>query len=154
MVLSIKSSCTQHTVRPDRPKYQSLEPEKFITGPSEENKCSCSKNPELSDGFQGKVFVGKIWAEGCKCVTFFWSVGDQVTEWCWRNLVVSLKLPSSIWVGALILAEEHKGIVIYIPWRPWCWERLRAGGEGGDRRWDGWMASATQWTSVWANSWR
>ena len=21
--------------------------------------------------------------------------------------------------------------------RPWCWERLRAGGEGGDRRWDG-----------------
>ena len=25
--------------------------------------------------------------------------------------------------------------------RPWCWERLRAGGEGGDRGWDGWMAS-------------
>ena len=22
--------------------------------------------------------------------------------------------------------------------RPWCWERLRAGGEGGDRGWDGW----------------
>ena len=30
--------------------------------------------------------------------------------------------------------------------RPWCWERLRAGGEGGDRGWDGWMASMTQWT--------
>ena len=27
--------------------------------------------------------------------------------------------------------------------RPWCWERLRAGGEGGDRQWDGWMASPT-----------
>ena len=27
--------------------------------------------------------------------------------------------------------------------RPWCWERLRAGGEGDDRRWDGWMASLT-----------
>ena len=28
--------------------------------------------------------------------------------------------------------------------RPWCWERLRAGGEGNDREWDGWMASLTQ----------
>ena len=28
--------------------------------------------------------------------------------------------------------------------RPWCWERLRAGGEGEDRGWDGWMASLTQ----------
>ena len=34
--------------------------------------------------------------------------------------------------------------------RPWCWERLRTGGEGGDREWDGWMASPTQWTWVWA----
>ena len=31
---------------------------------------------------------------------------------------------------------------------PWCWERLRAGGEGNDRGWDGWMASPTQWTWV------
>ena len=36
--------------------------------------------------------------------------------------------------------------------RPWCWERLKAGGEGGNRRWDGWMASLTQWTWVWASS--
>ena len=35
--------------------------------------------------------------------------------------------------------------------RPWCWERLRARGEGGDRGWDGWMASLTQWTWIWAN---
>ena len=27
--------------------------------------------------------------------------------------------------------------------RPWCWERLRAGGEGDDRGWDGWLASLT-----------
>ena len=27
--------------------------------------------------------------------------------------------------------------------RPWCWEGLRAGGEGDDRGWDGWMASPT-----------
>ena len=36
--------------------------------------------------------------------------------------------------------------------RPWCWERWRAGGKGGDRGWDGWMASLIQWTRVWANS--
>ena len=30
--------------------------------------------------------------------------------------------------------------------RPWCWERLRARGEGDDRGWDGWMASPIQWT--------
>ena len=30
-------------------------------------------------------------------------------------------------------------------------ERLKAGGEGDNRRWDGWMASLTQWTWVWAN---
>ena len=34
--------------------------------------------------------------------------------------------------------------------RPWCWEGLRAGGEGDNRGWDGWMASLTQW--VWVNS--
>ena len=37
--------------------------------------------------------------------------------------------------------------------RPWCWERLKAGGEGDGRGRDGWMASPTQWTWVWINSW-
>ena len=37
--------------------------------------------------------------------------------------------------------------------RPWCWERLKAGGEGDDRGRDGWMASPTQWAWVWVNSW-
>ena len=36
--------------------------------------------------------------------------------------------------------------------RPWCWERLRAGGEGDNRGWDGWMASSTRWTWVWVDS--
>ena len=35
--------------------------------------------------------------------------------------------------------------------RPWCWERLKVGGEGDDRGWDGWMASPTQLTWVWIN---
>ena len=35
--------------------------------------------------------------------------------------------------------------------RPWCWERLRAGGEVDDRGWAGWMGSQTQWTWVWVD---
>ena len=36
--------------------------------------------------------------------------------------------------------------------RPWCWERLKEGGEGDNRGWDGWMASPTQRAWVWVNS--
>ena len=36
--------------------------------------------------------------------------------------------------------------------RPCCRGKLRTGGEVGDRGWDGWMASPTQWTWVSANS--
>ena len=35
--------------------------------------------------------------------------------------------------------------------RPWCWERLKAGREGDDRGWEGWMASLTRWTWAWAS---
>ena len=38
------------------------------------------------------------------------------------------------------------------PWkRPWCWERLKAGG-GDDGGWEGWMTSLTFWIWVWASS--
>ena len=36
--------------------------------------------------------------------------------------------------------------------KDWLWERLRAGGEGDDRGWDGWMATPTRWTWVWVSS--
>ena len=36
--------------------------------------------------------------------------------------------------------------------RLWCWERLKAGREGDDRGWDGWMASLTWLTGVWVGS--
>ena len=36
--------------------------------------------------------------------------------------------------------------------RLWCWEGLGAGVEGGNKGWDGWMASLTRWTWVWVNS--
>jgi len=37
--------------------------------------------------------------------------------------------------------------------RPWCWERLKVGGERDDRGWDGWMASVTQWTLSLSKLW-
>ena len=40
-------------------------------------------------------------------------------------------------------------------WQDWGQEkRLKGGEEGGDRGWDGGMASPIQWTWVWANSGR
>ena len=33
--------------------------------------------------------------------------------------------------------------------RPQCWEGLKAGGEVGNRGWNGWISSLTQWTWTW-----
>ena len=52
--------------------------------------------------------------------------------------VLSLALSPYLFLSLLIL--------------PWQWERLRVGGEGDDRGWDGWMASLTPWTWVWVDS--
>ena len=60
-------------------------------------------------------------------------------EWCWNwssNTLTTWCKESTHWQ------------------RPWCWERWRVRGEGGDRGWDAWMASPTQWIWVWANSGR
>ena len=35
--------------------------------------------------------------------------------------------------------------------KTWCRERLRQKEKGMTREWDGWMASLTEWTWVWAN---
>ena len=37
---------------------------------------------------------------------------------------------------------------------PWCWEGLKAEGEGNRRGQDCWIASPIQWTWIWANSGR
>ena len=79
---------------------------------------------------------------------------DAFELWCWRRL---LRVP---WT-ARRLKQSYRKSVLNIHWkdwcwwppdvktywkRPWCWERLKAGGEGDNR--DGWMASPTQWTGV------
>ena len=48
---------------------------------------------------------------------------------------------------------EAETPILWLPMRrPWCWERLKAGGDGEDKGWDGWMASPTWWTWVWESS--
>ena len=59
-------------------------------------------------------------------------------DWCWSWNSNTL----AIWLEELTHLK-----------RPWCRERLKAGEEGADRGWNGWMASPTQWTGgVWVNS--
>ena len=67
-----------------------------------------------------------------------WSVlGVHWKDWCWS-------WNSNTWAT---WREE----LIHLK-RSWCWERLRAGGDGYDREWDGWMTSLTWWTWVWVDS--
>ena len=62
-------------------------------------------------------------------------------EYSLEGLMLKLKL---LYFGHLMRRTHWK--------RPWCWERLKAGGEGDGRGWDDWMASPTQWTQVWVSS--
>jgi len=94
---------------------------------------------------------------------------DAFEVWCWRRL---LRVP---WTARRLNQFIQRKSVLNIHWkdwywswnsntlatwseelthfkRPWCWERLKAGGEGDDRGWDGWMASLTRWTWIWVNS--
>ena len=94
---------------------------------------------------------------------------DAFELWCWRKL---LRVP---WSARSSTSPSERKSVLNIHWKDWCWswnantlatcfeelthlkrprcwERLRAGGEGDDRGWDGWMALPIQWTWAWVNS--
>ena len=94
---------------------------------------------------------------------------DAFELWCWRRLLI---VP---WTARRSNQSMLRRSILGVHWkdwcwswnsntlatwceelthwkRPWCWKRLKAGGEGDDRGWDGWMASPTQWTWVWVNS--
>ena len=64
-------------------------------------------------------------------------LGVHWKDWCWS------------W-NSNTLATSYQELTHWK--RPWCWERLVAGGEGNDKGWDGWMASPTRWTWVWVDS--
>ena len=109
---------------------------------------------------------------GCESWTIkkaeHWKI-DAFELWCWRRL---LRVP---WTARKSNQSILKKSVLNILWKDWCWswnsnilatwceelthrkrlccwERLRAGGEGDDRGWDGWKASLTRCMWVWVNS--
>ena len=61
----------------------------------------------------------------------FWrrsTLGFLWKDWCWSWNPSTL----ATWCEELTHLK-----------RPWCWERLKAGGEGDDRRWDRWLDGIT-----------
>ena len=94
---------------------------------------------------------------------------DAFELWCWRRLLrvpwtasrsnqsILKRNQSWIFIGRTDVEAETNTLATW--WeelthlkRPWCWERLKAGGEGDGRGWDDWMASPNWWTWVWASS--
>ena len=73
---------------------------------------SCTKAPNSPMIYRKKHLWAKFRVRNARCVSFFWLVGGEVTGLCSRNPVLSLKWPSSTWVGALVPAEERKDIAI------------------------------------------
>ena len=94
---------------------------------------------------------------------------DAFELWCWRRF---LRVP---WNARRSNSPSQRSSVLGVHWkdwfwswnyntlatwwgelthlkRPWCWGRLRAGGEGDNRGWDGWMASPTRCPWVWVDS--
>ena len=103
---------------------------------------------------------------------YIWRINIAAFElWCWRRL---LRVPWTARRSNQSILKEIspeyalEGLMLklkrqyFCTWykelthwkRPWCWERLKVGGGGDDRGWDGWMASPTWWTWVWASSGR
>ena len=94
---------------------------------------------------------------------------DAFELWCWRRLLrvpwiarrsnqsILKEISPEYTLEGLMLSWNSNTLATWYEelthWkRPWFWPRLKAEGEGDDRTWDGWMASPTQWTWVWASS--
>ena len=121
----------------------------------------------------GKAMIFPVVMYKCESWTIkkaaHWRI-DAFELWCWRRF---LRVPwSARRSNQSILKEINfkyslEGLMLKLKlqyfgrlmWKTdsfekksWCWERLKAGGEGDNRGWDGWMASPTWWTWVWASS--
>ena len=93
---------------------------------------------------------------------------DAFELWSWRRLLRSLDSKKIKWVNPKEINPEYSLERLMLKLKlqyfghmtqranslekPWSWEKLRAGGEEGNRGWDSWMASLTQWMWVLANS--
>ena len=86
-----------------------------LQGPSKENGWLMLKRPELPDGFQGRVFMGKIWSEGSRVCDFLligWWRGNRVVfqESCVQPEVTILHQG-----GGLSSCRTQKYFVMCIP---------------------------------------
>ena len=94
---------------------------------------------------------------------------DAFELWCWRRLLrvpwtsrtsyqsILKEISPKYSLDALMLKLKLQFLAIWCKelthWeKPWCWERLKVGGEGDSRGWDGWMASMMRWRQVWVSS--
>ena len=77
--------------------------------------------------------------------------GHQANQ-SWRKSILNIHWKDWCWSwNCNTLATWYEELTC---WKtPWCWERLKAGGEGDNRGWDGWTASPTWWKWVWVSSW-
>ena len=123
--------------------------------------CFGNKGPSS----QGYVFpVVMYGCESCTIKKAEHQIIDAFELWCWRRL---LRVPWTARRSNQSILKEIspgcslEGLMLKLAtWckqlthleTPWCWERLKAGGEGDDRGWDGWMVSPIQWIWVWVNS--
>ena len=121
-----------------------------------------------------KAMVFPVVMDGCESWTIkkaeCWRI-DAFEWWWWRRLsrvpwtarrsnqsILKKKNQSWIFIGRTDADTEasilwHTWCEELTHWKsPWFWERLRAGGEGDNRGWDGRMASLTPRTWVWPGS--
>ena len=121
-VLPNPGSYVRGTVRPNKHKHRGLDQTKvYFRAPSKKNRWLMLKRPNLKDGFQERVFKGKIRDEGYRVCDFLladWWWGKRVIflesrSTCGSNqsgvyiLVVSLQTPSSTPGGILISVVSH-----------------------------------------------
>ena len=87
---------------------------------------------------------------------------DAFELWCWRRLLRvpwTARRPNQSILKEISPEYSLEGLMLELRpqyfghllqkthlKRPWCWERLKVGGEGDNIVRDGWMASPTQWT--------
>ena len=81
-------------------------------------------------------------------------IKNKFKEWLISLVVIQLKFILGLGNPDWLCTKPFLGSIFHNLWRSWCWERLKAEGEEDDRGWDGWVASPTWWTWVWASSGR
>ena len=128
------------------------------------NSCLSSQgcHPTISSsGVPFSSCLQSFTASGSFLMSQFFISGDQSFRASASASVLPMNIQDWFPVGLTgLISLQSKGLsrvssntTVQKHWkRPWCWERLKAGGEGDDRGWDGWMVSLTWWTWVWASS--